>query len=570
MTALSFFSYKGGVGRTMALTNLAMRLVEFGKSVFIIDFDLEAPGVPFKLERYISPDKIETGVVDYIHEFTANGKIDSLKKYVKELPKNNPGDAPMWLMPAGNANLDEYWNKLSRINWHSLFYTEGGKGLRFFLDLKEKIRKEYNPDFILIDSRTGISELSGISLKILADEVVVLFINNEENIKGTEKVLSFIYNDTKNIDEQLSNLHLVLTRVPHHHNDSIKFNQEYKLLSHIKSRFSQKLQTAFPEINVIHTDARLQMNENLAFERGKKVDENSSDIYSEHITLFEKLFIGKFSQEEWDKNQNAIKASEIFQEAIFETNNLYGKIKLLSEAIKLNNQKWEYFYYRGDAYEYLYNFEKAAEDFKISYEISRNPNRVIDLARTLIYLKKYAEALVFINNVFDTKDNNEFAIGLKAIILKRMGDYTQALEILNNSIEIHQNSDILLSQRADLFRVMKQPYNGLKDIFKALELLPAFGTYHAELAALYSDMRRDEEFYMSLNTALSLNVNIMLIRSLNDAFQKFRKDIRFIKLFKSYNIDSEDIFHDGPPKNINLNISDDGDDDGDIVPQSIS
>ena len=42
MKTLTFYSYKGGVGRSLALVNIATRLSEFGKKVCIIDFDLEA------------------------------------------------------------------------------------------------------------------------------------------------------------------------------------------------------------------------------------------------------------------------------------------------------------------------------------------------------------------------------------------------------------------------------------------------------------------------------------------------------------------------------------------------
>ena len=52
MKTITFYSYKGGVGRTLALANIAKRLSEFGKKVCLIDFDLEAPG----LHHPLSPD----------------------------------------------------------------------------------------------------------------------------------------------------------------------------------------------------------------------------------------------------------------------------------------------------------------------------------------------------------------------------------------------------------------------------------------------------------------------------------------------------------------------------------
>ena len=44
-TLITFYSYKGGVGRTMALANVATLLATWGKSVLVIDWDLEAPGI---------------------------------------------------------------------------------------------------------------------------------------------------------------------------------------------------------------------------------------------------------------------------------------------------------------------------------------------------------------------------------------------------------------------------------------------------------------------------------------------------------------------------------------------
>src|SRR5512134_20337 len=44
----TFYSYKGGVGRSMALANVAALLAKWGRRVLVVDWDLEAPG----LERY--------------------------------------------------------------------------------------------------------------------------------------------------------------------------------------------------------------------------------------------------------------------------------------------------------------------------------------------------------------------------------------------------------------------------------------------------------------------------------------------------------------------------------------
>ncbi len=37
------------------------------------------------------------------------------------------------------------------------------EGVPFFLELKKRIRNEFSPDFLLIDSRTGITEIGGVA-----------------------------------------------------------------------------------------------------------------------------------------------------------------------------------------------------------------------------------------------------------------------------------------------------------------------------------------------------------------------------------------------------------------------
>lgn len=48
---ITFYSYKGGTGRSMALANVAWILASQGERVLTIDWDLEAPG----LHRYFHP-----------------------------------------------------------------------------------------------------------------------------------------------------------------------------------------------------------------------------------------------------------------------------------------------------------------------------------------------------------------------------------------------------------------------------------------------------------------------------------------------------------------------------------
>jgi Mrp family chromosome partitioning ATPase len=53
---ITFYSYKGGTGRTMALANTAWILASNGFRVLAVDWDLEAPGLARFFEPFLAPE----------------------------------------------------------------------------------------------------------------------------------------------------------------------------------------------------------------------------------------------------------------------------------------------------------------------------------------------------------------------------------------------------------------------------------------------------------------------------------------------------------------------------------
>src|SRR5881398_1050556 len=96
---VTFYSYKGGVGRSMALANLAALLARRGRRVFMIDFDLEAPGLDSFQEFGIEAKK--QGVVEYAHEFQQKKIAPELSAYVQECQFSRPVRGKVWLMSSG-------------------------------------------------------------------------------------------------------------------------------------------------------------------------------------------------------------------------------------------------------------------------------------------------------------------------------------------------------------------------------------------------------------------------------------------------------------------------------------
>lgn len=189
---ITFYSYKGGVGRTTSLALLARYYSEAGKKVFIIDCDFEAPGLLnfFSIKQFSNP---KNGVIEYINDkkFDSNTSLD--ESYYYQVANQISGDGIIYMMPAGNifsTGKNSYLEGLSRLD------TSGPS--IFFQDMEcliNDIQETINPDVILIDSRTGFNNIFGALSKI-SDHIVALFGDDIQNQPGMEFLLDKYSDDS--------------------------------------------------------------------------------------------------------------------------------------------------------------------------------------------------------------------------------------------------------------------------------------------------------------------------------------------------------------------------------------
>jgi tetratricopeptide (TPR) repeat protein len=203
---ITYYSYKGGVGRSLALANLAALLVERGRRVVLIDFDLEAPGLDCFEEFGAAVSK--PGVVEYAAEFIRTGKAPDISAYVHpcELPGPLPGK--LWIMPAGRKDAD-YNRQRSSIDWVQLY--DSGLGEPFVENWKAALNRKFQPDYVFVDSRTGLTDVGGICTLHLPDLIVMVFGLNEQNIKGIAAVAKTIRESDAH---RIPQVHYVASPVP--------------------------------------------------------------------------------------------------------------------------------------------------------------------------------------------------------------------------------------------------------------------------------------------------------------------------------------------------------------------
>jgi CobQ/CobB/MinD/ParA nucleotide binding domain len=179
MKTVAFYSYKGGVGRTLLVANTAQFLAMSGRRVVALDLDLEAPGLHQKL---VSPEVLSRaesgalpGAVDALLEALEGAtRNSSLREMAIEIDLPSGISGSLFLIPAGSAPSHAYWAALERLNNSFRSDRRNGGLLEAILELQARIAEELAPDFLLVDSRTGITELGGLATSLLADRVVCL------------------------------------------------------------------------------------------------------------------------------------------------------------------------------------------------------------------------------------------------------------------------------------------------------------------------------------------------------------------------------------------------------------
>ena len=185
---VTFYSFKGGVGRSTALGLVGGILATRNRRVVMVDFDLEAPGISVMFQQDIENTAGENfGVLDYLHQrsLTPEENIPNIADCIQQINLQTRGE--LFLVPVGEYD-ENYIHRLADLDMRS-FYRTAKNPVK---QLIEDIKKQLEPDVILIDARPGFNDVAAITLFDLADTAIICFSPTDQSFQGLRWVIKAI------------------------------------------------------------------------------------------------------------------------------------------------------------------------------------------------------------------------------------------------------------------------------------------------------------------------------------------------------------------------------------------
>lgn len=169
--ALVFWSLKGGVGRTTALSVLAADLARRNLNVLVVDLDLEAPGVGEQL--LLESERPKYGVLDYLVEGAIGGDTASIANDAVGNSTLVEGAGLIHVCPAiGKMSVENPANYVGKL-FRSYFPSGESRLSDRIKELLVLLSGKTRYDSILIDARAGINEATAAAIIGLNADVLL-------------------------------------------------------------------------------------------------------------------------------------------------------------------------------------------------------------------------------------------------------------------------------------------------------------------------------------------------------------------------------------------------------------
>lgn len=189
---ISFYSFKGGMGRTTSMVATALLLAKKGYSVLAIDTDIEAPGLS---SFFFDDSRIARGTVDFFVEYQADESYTpDMRDYLIEVDDVALKEeilGKIFIIPAGRTD-GPYLSKLARIDYQDL-KPDGMRNtvvrlMEHAVDFLQQ--KEKKVDYILLDARAGYHDMGGVVTFQIPHGIVLVGRDNRQSWSGIKQAIA--------------------------------------------------------------------------------------------------------------------------------------------------------------------------------------------------------------------------------------------------------------------------------------------------------------------------------------------------------------------------------------------
>lgn len=539
---VTFYSYKGGVGRSMALANVAWLLAKEYK-VLVVDWDLDAPG----LHKFFGiPDKVfDRGLIDIFYDYknllrtgslSLESELTNINDYIKKI-SNNFGNGSISILPAGRLDND-YATRVNSFDWDDFYEIWHGYG--FIEYLKEQFKNK--ADFILIDSRTGITDIGGICTLQMPDAVVLLHSLNEQSIQGTEKIIKNIKESFKSSAEsEFPKLIIVPSRVEKYlekerlkewsekaaqtlgcfiennlYGDVIEYINEILIPDVPYYTFGEELAViidpaddmakAYNKLTktILKTlDYPLLKDDSVEF----KLDSKSKELMNVTKLIDNLMETKKDNCELWVTKGIILSQLEMFKEAI----------NSFDEALKTKPDLSEAWFNKATILTKLDKNEEALEAYTKYLELK--PEHIefwFNKGNILLSLDRKEEALVAYNKVTVLDPDYPEVWTKKGIVLSSLGRYEEALEAYDKVIPSYPDSPQVWFNKGTTLFLLGRKEEALEVYERAINLKPDYAEAWFNKGVVLSSLGRNDESLEAYNQLMNLPPNSIELKKLNE------------------------------------------------------
>ncbi len=483
---ISFFSYKGGVGRTQLLANMAAYLCHYrGRKVLLMDWDLEAPGIHYYFGRNNTNLKTK-GIINLLYSYVKTVKGNSTirqndlpyfdESYITNLRRSQVSKGRIDLIPAGQYNR-QYSQLVAGFDWIEFYEQLDGKLYVEFL--KERLRA-LGYDYIFLDSRTGISDYSGICNVQFPDANILLTAPTHQSFEGTLRVANSIISSSY-VQGKFRKpvIFPILSRI----DLSIEGKSE-NWTRLFKEKFGFLIKNLDKEYYNNHADIKesqylkdtmLDYKRDLSF--GENVLFDDERRGTEFGTLAEKYAnLVRYIEKDPSGQQPATSMAG----RLFNLANAKAELEQHEEAIadytkslEINPNYTEAYINRGSSRAFLGQLELALEDFNRAIELNRDDARAYNnRANVLRRLGRLEEALQDCNRAIEIQPDLADAYITRGSVKFAQQKYIESIKDLDTAIRLNPTSPKAYNNRGLAKKALKQYIAALEDFYRALEHNP--------------------------------------------------------------------------------------------------